>query len=392
MAFLDILIYVLFAAIMCCLAKKSYINYSQTTQNDKFLIAYILFYTIICAIRWNVGTDSIAYAVGFEFGPNRSEINGEYIFYYLQYILSKYGFHFSIGLGICAFFQIFFITKALLPYKYILVTLPIILFGNKYFLDLNNGVRQMIVASLFVYCSRYIVEKKLLKYLIFLFVASMIHHSALMLIPFYLIPDKWSIANKRILMFIIFIICFIAGQTPSFQNFVGYAETLSSVFGYEGYTERVGSLLTSGITEETLSFGPMMLSYFLIAVATIWFGPDLKKHYEHTIPYFNLWYLFSFFYVCAYFLICNISHIFIRPIQYFELFHLIIASLLLFEIGFGRFKKRAIAVMFTLIVWTNTSWDIIKAHNSKDEWESSTYKTIFFHQEQINKIFMIRKK
>ena len=261
------------------------------------------------------------------------------------------------------------------------------MFGSRYFLDLNNGVRQMIVASIFVYASKYIADKKLWRYVIWILIASTIHHSAFMLLPFYLLPNKLKLSDKRVLMFLIFTACFIAGLTPSFQNMIGFAESLSNTFGYEDYAERVGTFLLEGQTEEALSFGPMMLSYLLTAIFTIWFGPNLAKKYEQTIPNFNLWYNLNFFFACAYFLVCNISHIFIRPVQYFELFQLIIVSLLLYDFGFSRFRNKMMYVLLLIILWVNTSWDITKTHRSGQVWESSTYKVFFMHQDQVNAFF-----
>lgn len=387
MFIIDILIYVIFACVMSTLAKKSCTIYPDRSKWDFYLISFMLFYTLICAIRWNVGVDSVEYAYGFVCGDTRDNINGEFLFSGLQNISAKLHLHFVIGMGVCAFLQIYFISEAVKEYKYILVTLPIALFGSRYFLDLNNGIRQMIVASMFVFASRYIVDKQIFKYILFILIASTIHHSSFMLFPFYFIPKKAGIGNKRIVMSIIFIVCFIAGLTPSFQGVIQYAEMLSDIFGYEGYTERVTTFLSQGQTSEALSFGPMMLSYFLTALAIIWYGPQLKQRYENKIPYFNLWYNLSFFYACAYFLICNISHIFIRPVQYLELFQLIIVSLLLYDLGLSKFKRQLSYILLLIILWVNISWNVTKVSLSDDIWESATYKVFFMHQEQLDTFF-----
>lgn len=351
---------------------------------NKYLKWYVVFFTIICAIRWNVGADAISYAYMFENGDyrKREDINGEILFYGLTKLSSLLGLPFVIGMGLCAFLQIYPITKALQEYKYVLVVLPFVLFGSRYFLDLNNGVRQMIVASMFIYASRFIVDKKAWHYAIFIVLGAMIHQSAYMLIPFYFIPNKVIIADKRKLMLLVFTICFIMGQSPAFQGAITYAEDLAKLFGYEGYTERVGLFLSQGKTDESLAFGPMMLSYLLTAYFTIWFGPYLKEHYEDKIPYFNLWYNLSFFYACAYFLVCNVSHIFIRPVQNFELFQMVIVSLLLYEFRYSEFRNQLLYVSLLIVLWVNISWDVTKSSGLRNE--SSTYKVFFMHLDQVN--------
>lgn len=386
MFLINLFAYIAFACIMSNLAKSANQLESSGVGMNKYLKGYVAFFTIICAIRWNVGADAISYAYMFENGDYRKldDINGEILFYGLTKLSSLLGLPFVIGMGLCAFLQIYPITKALQEYKYVLVVLPFVLFGSRYFLDLNNGVRQMIVASMFIYASRFIVDKKAWHYAIFIVLGAMIHQSAYMLIPFYFIPNKVIIADKRKLMLLVFTICFIMGQSPAFQGAITYAEDLAKLFGYEGYTERVGLFLSQGKTDESLAFGPMMLSYLLTAYFTIWFGPYLKEHYEDKIPYFNLWYNLSFFYACAYFLVCNISHIFIRPVQHFELFQMIIVSLLLYEFRYSEFRNQLLYVSLLVILWVNTSWDVTKSSGLRKE--CSTYKVFFMHLDQVNRV------
>lgn len=384
MFLINLFAYIAFACIMSNLAKSANQLESSGVGMNKYLKGYVAFFTIICAIRWNVGADAISYAYMFENGDYRKldDINGEILFYGLTKLSSLLGLPFVIGMGLCAFLQIYPITKALQEYKYVLVVLPFVLFGSRYFLDLNNGVRQMIVASMFIYASRFIVYKKAWHYAIFIGLGAMIHQSAYMLIPFYFIPNKVIIADKRKLMLLVFTICFIMGQSPAFQGAITYAEDLAKLFGYEGYTERVGLFLSQGKTDESLAFGPMMLSYLLTAYFTIWFGPYLKEHYEDKIPYFNLWYNLSFFYACAYFLVCNVSHIFIRPVQNFELFQMVIVSLLLYEFRYSEFRNQLLYVSLLIVLWANISWDMTKSSGLRNE--SSTYKVFFMHLDQVN--------
>ena len=72
MFIIDILIYVFFALVMCNLAKKSY--YYNNTNIDIYLWGYICFFTLISAIRWGVGVDSISYATEIMNGKTLYEI------------------------------------------------------------------------------------------------------------------------------------------------------------------------------------------------------------------------------------------------------------------------------------------------------------------------------
>ena len=378
----EILIYVAFAWVMYHLAKESYrVSYPLgCVKFDTYLWLFIAFYTVVCGIRWNVGVDSWSYAMIFKNGDQRSleNANGEWLFSWVANTISESGLHYTFGLGLCAIVQIFFIAKAVKEYRYILIALPFVLFGNRYFVDLNNGVRQMMVACMFLYASRFIVDRKPLHYAAFILIGSTIHQSVLMLIPFYFLtylPKLIDIAQKRWVLLGIFVLCFVAGQTPAFQNIANTASEMAIFMGYNGYAERASDFLSNDYNEEALAFGPMMLSYFVVAVLAIWYGPQIKCKYDHHIPYLNLWYFLGYLYACSYFLVCNVSHIFLRPVQYFELFQMLIFSLLLYDVAFSKYRKFTQALMLFIILWTSISWDLFKATGLPMEY--STYKVFF---------------
>ncbi len=379
MLIIEILIYVVFALIMVKLGSEANNPLRDDNKDNIYLICYIVFYTIICAIRFNVGVDCLSYITIFKYGIiTASRAEEEMIWTWLVKTISGLGIHPSIGLGICAFIQILFITLAVKKQKFLLAVIPVVLFGGRYFLDMNAAVRQMMGACIFLWSVKFIVDREPLKYFCWIFVASLFHHSALILLPFYFVANIFQIADRRKLMMGIFLCCFIAGQTPAFNNLMEYAVTLTSISGYDNYEERVSMYLMQGETKEALSFGPMMLSYFLTAAFIIWFGPQLKQKYEDSIPLFNVWYNLAFFYGCAYFLVANISHIFIRPVMYFSLFQMLLASLLLYDFWEQRYESlrmKHFAILFCVIIWVNISWDITK--NYTNPRNPSTYKVFF---------------
>lgn len=379
----DILIYALFALIMSFLAKKSMQFSGNTSKWDRYLILYIGFFTLIAGVRWNVGSDSISYAHGFAKGIS-SEVRPEILWQWFVDVIYECHIHWSVGLGIAAFLQILFVVKSVKKYRFILVVLPLVLFGGRYWQDLMGGVRQMIVACGFLWASKFIYEKKIWKYLLFVLIAAQIHRSALILIPFYFIPNRFHIENRRFLLIIILLVCCIIGRTPAYQELLTYIESVSTIIGYEDYLPTVNTLLLDNKTDEALAFGPMMLSYLLIPVFIIWFGPLLKQTYSKIIPYFSLWYNLAYMYACAYFLFSNISHIFIRPTLYLSVFQLVMASLLLYELlrQVKRSKQMQLAcIIFTAIIVVNTTWDIYKAADKVREF--TTYKVYFMHKDQF---------
>lgn len=125
----DILIYVIFAFFASYLAKRSLaydeINGFPTSDWNKYLTYFVLFFAIIGGIRWNVGSDCLAYSHIFQIGYKQVETK-EFIWRIFVNFVKNIGFHWSIGLGLCTFVQIWFVTKSLQRYKFLLVFLPFV--------------------------------------------------------------------------------------------------------------------------------------------------------------------------------------------------------------------------------------------------------------------------
>lgn len=383
----DISIYILFAFFSSWLARKSEgnVEYHEISPYkwDKYLIYFIIFFTIIGGLRYNVGADSLSYCSWFTQPPHKIP-DKEHFWWWLLETYHSLGLHWVWGMILCAFIQIFFIVKALKPYRYLLVFVPFLFFGGRYWLDCMNAVRQMIVACAFVWAANFIKDRKIIYYAIFIALATEIHQSAILLSIFYFLPLNRSFTNQRIVLLSIFITCFILGLTPSFTGLSGYIDILTENTNYDDYSEFLIQRLQSSKSEEALAFGPMMLTYLLIPIFIIWYGPKLQEYYEDEIPQFNLWFNLAFLYACLYFLVCNISHLFIRPVMYLSLFQMIMGAMLLkFLWDQTQINKHFITslIIFSIVLATNTTWDVIKAQGIKEE--STTYKIIFFHKKDL---------
>lgn len=392
----DTLIYIFFAYVMFLYAKKSYLLYQNNAKIDKYLWLYIAFFTIISSIRWRVGVDTYTYAEEFITGISGNDANfrverNEIAMTWLVHTVHNLGLHFTVGMGILAFLQIFFITKSALVFKPILIFVPIAMFGSCYFLDLMNAVRQMIVACGFLWFSKFIYEKKFIKYVVCVLLFSYIHSSAIILLPFYFILQSMKLSDKKKLMLCIYTACFVIGLSPQFQGLIKFAENIAELSGYSDYTVRVGGML-SGETSETRSLGPMQLSYLMIGYFIIIYGTRLRKKYGKAIMPFNVWYNSSFIYGCGFFLMANTSHLLIRIFQYFELFQMLMLSLLLYDFWLehkSRSKKHALYIILVFTIWFNTSWNMLKSNNFNTDpmgIENNTYKFFFMHMDEINKI------
>lgn len=389
MFIIETLIYVLIAFIMTFLAKRSNLLSldNDTIQWNGFLRSYVAFFVIISAVRYNVGSDSLAYSMILKYGiPKHTlEVRSEE-FLWVQFVefITGYGIHFTIGMGIIVFLQIYFIIKGIKDYKHLLVSIPIILFAGRFYLELMNGMRQMLVACAFIYTLKWIVERKFWYYLLFVWIAHYVHNSALMLIPLYFIPIRFTLADKKKICLIVFLLCFVVGQTYILQGLTPYVKNFANLVGYQDYAGIVVTKLNDKTQMETMSFGITMISYFLMSLSVILFSDKLRDRFEGKIKYFNLWYNYSYFYSCGFFLFCNISHVFIRPLLYFELFLMLMQALIVNYCWYGednellvkRFSNEIVCNSIIAINWVGLVWTLYRVI-SAGGWESIIYKTIF---------------
>lgn len=389
MFLLHTLVYLFFTYVMYVQANKSVILYQVRGREvhwNRYLWYFVLVFTLIGGLRWNVGADSYAYAQGFKFPDKYMDTyleNKEYLWYALLKLHSIFGLHYVFGMCVAAFLQIFFITNAAKEYRYIFICMPIVLFGSMYFCDMMNGVRQLIAAAIFVYASREIINNRLWRYLLLITIAALFHHSAILLYPFYLIrfiPSKfYDIAQYRIPCLLVFFGCFVLGRVPQFSAYLSLFNDIALFSNYENYSTQVMDVVEGGV-EDKFNFGLMQASWFLTSAFTIWFAPQIKDEYNGKIPYFKLWYFFSFLFACLYFLVQNVGIALIRPVMYLEFFHMIVISLLLYHFYSQRRRPRHMFLfwVFFVVIWSSTVWNIMKAVPVYPN-EIAIYKLCLFH-------------
>ena len=216
-------------------------------------------------------------------------------------------------------------------------------------------------------------------------VLSLIHHSALILLPLYVfayVPlEKLNLPNKRNICLIILGVCVAIGVVGSFTGATKYVEGFTLLIGYDNYSDWASEII-SGEKAERLGFGPMMLSYLAVAVFIIWYAPRLSDEYGDEMPQFNLWYFFSFVFACFFFLVYNISHLAIRFAQYFEFFQTIMLALLLHYFYVYRAEFRNMMYILIMTIWMSILVGVVKAPKEKTDF--TTYKTIFTTRDNIN--------
>lgn len=240
-------------------------------KNKKFLHVFLSLIPlcIISAIRYDVGWDYLGtYTVGFKvigYGYNIHYFTEEpfnilvRIIYYFSNAKNEWLFI------ICSLITFIFLSLGLKNNsKNIPVSILLILLSRYYFLSMNI-VRQGISMAIFFYSIKYIKEKNLKKYILFILLASCFHMMSIIYLPFYFICQyDFSKKNNIIKM-----------MTLLFLGIISYAFILK----FTKYGMYVGSKFDSNnfmIHEFLLSFSLLFCSLFV---------KKKSKDYEYRIFY-----------------------------------------------------------------------------------------------------------
>ena len=129
-----------------------------------------------------------------------------------------------------------------------------ILFASCFFFYAMNVMRQSIVIAIFIYCIRYIKERKMMKYMVIIILASFIHKIALIFIPVYFV-SYFKIKPK--LLIIIAIVVIIA--QPLIYNLI-VKFTVGTK--YENYITGRYSVSENSMISPLINLSTLILCYY----------------------------------------------------------------------------------------------------------------------------------
>ena len=260
-----------------------WITLEQKALNRKSFWLPLIVLALFAGIRsYYVGTDSPGYVRSFinplDIDDFKFKENVEFGYQLLEYILLSLTRN---------YFWLFFITGLIVVYcylkmikkysvNYLLSVFLFITLGTYVFFF--NGLRQGLAMAIFVLATPYLLEKKLIPYILIALFASVFHISALFMVPFYLLSN---IEIKKIYKVLISFF----GSLISSRFLVSYLAESNQ--RYESYTE---------VSENP--GGLLVLSFFTIIMIFIYFISSVYKIKEEN---FNR--LFTFYAIGVAFII-----------------------------------------------------------------------------------------
>ncbi|MFI3263171.1 MAG: EpsG family protein [Rikenellaceae bacterium] len=353
---------------------------SINSRNNSILLSpevilIISIFTFFAAFRWQVGVDHLSYKAQYDYYAANNQFDRDSFelgYRIIVQILSNIGFSSIAFFAVFAFFQIYLIYDRFKNDRYLYPYLGIFL-ATLTFLSMMNGMRQWLAACIFIWSTKYIINRNLFKYLFCIVFAYLFHKSAIMMLPFYFVSTKEVFTNRNINIMLIILSVFL-GSNPI------WTESLSSLSPYIttlGYDEFSNDFLDDILKNEqkTRSIGLQRSVLLLLPIFVSYYCSELSKRYANRG--FNFYYTIAMIGTIYLNLFANTHTIFLRPELYFNFFTPISTAFLL---SYLRNAKKTIKnqILYIFIIILSISfifWSCYSAtYNEKDY---SNYKFIF---------------
>lgn len=328
----SILVYSLLLGIMLFFAfvaskKRSYYILSNGILKERSFVKFeiifpIVLFAIVFGMRYDVGVDHLAYLRRYVFGIQIQR--HELLFVFITNLCANLQLHYIIYFSILAFIQAFFFFYAFKKENFLYPFLVFFLFTNGEWLSWMNLMRQAIAICIWIFSLKYIVEKKLWLYVLWVTVAFLFHRSAIVLFIFYPILRSGNDYFKSIILqLILFVLAFVFREV--FFDVISKFDALISFYlelmGRDMYemSYNLERLLTN--FKELKGTGYAAKFRILIIVIIILYSSRLKKFYNSR--WFNTCYFFFFIGIIAMYIFPSGAIAIDRPFEYFYIFQTI---------------------------------------------------------------------
>ena len=371
------IIYSVFGYVMYFLGTQGAHNYALIGKKTVFWtvsnVLIILFFSVISGLRYNVGVDYPTYYKIFTnlqngFAPSESI---EPLFVYISQLWVKLGAGHFMYFAFWAFLQVFFVYYGLKKHQYLYPFIGLLIFLGPHYLSWMNGIRQSIVACVFVWACHFIIDRKFIKYCIAIIICSFMHKSAIILLPLYFLPNVDYFKGKFTWIAVL-IACAIIGQTGIVQNYMNFIGQYLSFIGYDNYSQSFDNIMENSVDR---AFGPRRILMLIIEILIIWFSSDMKSYYKDKFLLFS--YNMFIIYACLSELLSNTNFLFTRPLLYFLPFVLICSAFLLVYLKnrYGMLSRKPIFLFALLISCIYTFAAVAAVANDPNS--STLFKFIF---------------
>lgn len=253
---------VLFSIYILCLFYRLLKDKERNIQAAYFLMLAVIIIIGVAAFRTNIG-DTSTYVGGYNDIAGKTlaeelEGKGDVGFYLITYYLYQISSNPQFMIFITAFVTQILYFKFFLQYRsYLDLQVYIYIASGSYFVTMN-GIRQSLAAGIVVLSTKYIIENKFKKFLIITLLATMIHQSAIIMIPIYFISRMKPWSKKIFIMIGVAVV-----GTLLFYELLPILEKLLEGTNYEHYIKvfQEGTEQGANILRVVVAVVPLVLAY-----------------------------------------------------------------------------------------------------------------------------------
>lgn len=318
--------------ISASIASRRYaISIKRGVTNPPFLtpevLFFIVFFTVVFAIRYNVGTDFFNYLEMYESRYMLEYSRNEFLYQKLSLFLCSINAHPIFYFGVFVLLQITFFLASFKDERYLFPFLTLFLFTNSEVGTWMNIIRSSVAMCIWLYSVKYIEKKKFLPYLILCLIALGFHKSTIFYIPLFFLflrkdIDVPSIKKQLFLLLLAFIVLFLFYViAPHMSAVVGVAQHVLYSDSYDAYS--VEAMLEES-NREVSGTGIAYLVKLLVDVFIIINSKKMQVFYsskKFTI-YYWMYIVALFTYYCFPASVISFS----RPFRFFYIFRTIMLA------------------------------------------------------------------
>lgn len=257
-----------------------------------YLVNSLLIISVILGFRYDVGVDYLTYMSSYEdYYIFETPTNFEFGFDYLIKLCAFLGFDYYMFFAATVFLEWLFWYLAFKDNKELLPYALLFLFITSSVFDSLNIVRQSIAIAISIYSYKFIIQKSIYKYLLFVFLAFSFHFSSIILIPLYILVRNYNntyFFDKIHVQITLYLLSWLLGPailSKLISSFLNIFEGL----GYLSY-----SLFLEDMTIE-IGSGIGIIFNHLVNILLLWACSYLTKklHYNELKVYVRLFFIGS---------------------------------------------------------------------------------------------------
>lgn len=253
---------------------------------------FILVYSLIIGLRYNVGRDYVGYTDWFKELRHTGQfpVDNDFGFIWLNEILVNLGLESYMLFIIIAFLQILFLLLSLRKISFLGSWYLYFFFTSLLFFTSLNTMRQTVALFIFMYCIQLFENKKYLYTCLLSILAFSMHKTVIIL--FVLLPFlkfEWF-KNVKIQGTILFLSVFIL--PVFFSVILDFASPIINLLGYNYYIENL-DLMKEITDENNKGDGLSVFLFFFIDLFIIFFYNKLKKQYSsyNFVMFYNIYFV-----------------------------------------------------------------------------------------------------